>query len=161
MNLDNDVGRGIALYSHASIDRSMIQVKSEITFEEACMLEVRLPGGDTLLLGCCYRSPTKTAASGENNNKLNKFLRWAAERRHSHKCIMGDFNFKKLNWATQSTSESENSDEAKFLETLRDSFFHQQVQKPTRQRGNDEPSLLDLVLTNEAMQVSNLCHLSP
>ena len=42
VNLDNDVGRGIALYPHASIDRSVIQVKSEITFEEACMLEVVL-----------------------------------------------------------------------------------------------------------------------
>ena len=46
-------------------------------------------------------------------------------------------------------------------ETLRDSFLYQHVEKPTRRRGNDEPSLLDLVLTNEAMQVSNLCHVSP
>ena len=160
-NLENDIGRGIALYSHSSIDRSVIQVKSEISCNEVCMLELRLRGGDTLLLGCCYRSPTKTSTSAENNVNLNKFLKWVAEKRHSHKCFMGDFNYKKVNWATWSTSESENSDEAKFLETLRDSFFHQQVEKPTRQRGNDEPSLLDLVLTNEAMQVSNLCHLSP
>ena len=161
-NLDKkDVGRGIAIYSHESIDRSVIQVKSEVAFNEACMLEVRLRGGDTLLLGCCYRSPTKTATSDNNNNNLNAFLKWVAERKHSHKCIMGDFNYKRVNWATCSTTESENSDESKFLDTLRDSFLHQQVGKPTRRRGNDEPSLLDLVLTNEAMQVSNLCHLSP
>ena len=161
VNLDKDVGRGIALYSHASIDRSVIQVKSEIAFNETCMIELRLRGGDTLLLGCCYRSPTKTPTSADNNIKLNAFLKWVAERKHSHKCIMGDFNFKQVNWTTYSTPESENSDEAKFLETLKDSFLHQQVEKFTRQRGNDEPSLLDLVLTNEPMQVSNLCHLSP
>ena len=161
VNLDNDVGRGIALYSHISIDRSVIQVKSEVAFNEVCMLELRLRGGDTLLLGCCYRSPTKTNTSAENNSKLNEFLKWVAERKHSHKCIMGDFNYKRVKWATCSTTESENSDEAQFLETIKDSFLHQQVEKPTRQRGNDEPSLLDLVLTNEDMQVSNLCHLSP
>lgn len=161
VNLDNDIGRGVALYTHSSIDRSVIQVKTEIACDEVCMLELRLRGGDTLLLGCCYRSPTKTSTSAENNINLNKFLKWMADRKHSHKCLMGDFNYKNVNWVTWSTSEGENSKEAQFLETLRDSFFHQQVEKPTRQRGNDEPSLLDLVLTNEAMQVSNICHLSP
>ena len=110
-NLEKDVGRGIAIYSHESIDRSVIQVKSEVAFNKACILEVHLRGGDTLLLGCCYRSPTKTATSDNNNNKLNAFLKWVAERRHSHKCIMGDFNYKRVNWAT----ESENSDEAQFF----------------------------------------------
>ena len=33
--------------------------------------------------------------------------------------------------------------------------------KPTRRRGNDEPSLLDLLFTNEALQVSDIHHLAP
>ena len=142
----------------ASIDRSVIQVKPEVTCNEVCMLELRLRGGDSLLLGCCYRSPTKTERSAENNSNLNDFLRWVSERKHSHKCIMGDFNYGNVNWNSWSTPASENSDEASFLEALRDSFFHQHVEIPTRRRGNDEPSVLDLVLTSEAMQVSNLCH---
>ena len=161
LNLDTNIGRGIALYSHASIDRSVIQVKPEVTCNEVCMLELRLRGGDSLLLGCCYRSPTKTERSAENNSNLNDFLRWVSERKHSHKCIMGDFNYGNVNWNSWSTPASENSDEASFLEALRDSFFHQHVEIPTRRRGNDEPSVLDLVLTSEAMQVSNLCHTSP
>ena len=32
------------------------------------------------------------------------------------------------------------------------------MEKPTRRRGNDEPSLLDLVLTNEEMQVTDIQH---
>ena len=56
---------------------------------------------------------------------------------------------------------AKNSDEAHFMDAMRDSFFYQQVETPTRRRGNDEPSLLDLVLTNEKSQVSNLCHTSP
>ena len=161
LNLDNDIGRGIALYSHTSIDRSVIQVKPEVAFDEVCMLEIRLRGGDTLLLGCCYRSPTETETSAENNYRLNRLLRWVSEKKHSHKCIMGDFNYGHINWKSWTTTDSEKSDEAYFLEALRDSYFYQQVEKPTRRRGNDEPSLLDLVLTNETLQVSNLCHISP
>ena len=32
---------------------------------------------------------------------------------------------------------------------------------PTRRRGNDQPSLLDLLFTNEAMQISDICHHAP
>ena len=35
----------------------------------------------------------------------------------------------------------------RFLEALRDCFMYQHVTQPTRVRGEDEPSLLDLVLT--------------
>ena len=93
VNLDNDSGRGIAFYSHASINRSVIQVTPEVTFNEVSMLELRLRGSDSLLIGCCYRSPTKTDTSLENNCKLTQFLKWASEQKHSHKCIMGNFNF--------------------------------------------------------------------
>ena len=44
---------------------------------------------------------------------------------------------------------------------MKDSFLHQHVEKATRKRGNDDPSLLDLVLTDEAMQISELKHHSP
>ena len=48
-----------------------------------------------------------------------------------------------------------------FIESLRDCYLHQHVEEPTRRRGTDEPSLLDLVLTNEAMQVSDITHRAP
>ena len=47
------------------------------------------------------------------------------------------------------------------IEGLRDCYFHQHIEKPTRRRGNDEPSLLDLVLTNEEMQVTDIHHNAP
>ena len=83
LNLENDVGRGMALYSHMSIARSIIQIKPEIACDEVCMLEISLRGGDTLLLGCCYRSPTKSDTSAENNAKVNQFLKWVSESKHS------------------------------------------------------------------------------
>ena len=44
---------------------------------------------------------------------------------------------------------------------MRDCYLHQHIEEPTRRRGTDEPSLLDLVLTNEAMQVSDITHRAP
>ena len=75
--------------------------------------------------------------------------------------LYGGFNYKHINWETWSTSKSKDSEEEKFLEALKDSFLFQHVTQPTRHRGSDEPSILDLVLTNEEMQISNIEYESP
>ena len=160
-NLENSIGRGIVVYTHKCIGKSTIQVTHSSNFEEACLLEIRLRGGDILLFGCCYRSPTESDTSSINNKNLNKLLEYVSLKRYSHVCIVGDFNFKSINWTSGTTSRTETSEEHKFLETIRDCFLYQQVQEPTRKRGNDTPSLLDLILTNEALQVSEIKHLPP
>ena len=161
VNLTNNIGRGIAVYTHTSIDKSVIQIKSKIEYEEACLLEVRLRHGDTLLFGCLYRSPTPSSTSDANNTHLIDLLKSISNKKYSHVCIVGDFNYKKINWKTWTSPGSENSPECAFIEGVRDCFLHQHVVNPTRRRGDDEPSLLDLVLTNEPMQVSNLKHKAP
>jgi hypothetical protein len=90
VNLDNNTGRGIAVYSHCSLDKSTIQIEPILSFEEACLLEVRLRGGDILLFGCCYRSPTATETSDQNNGQLNRLLKCISKKNYSHKCIVGD-----------------------------------------------------------------------
>ena len=68
VNLSNtDQGRGIVVYTHSSLDKSIVQITSDMRFEEACLLEVGLRGGDSMLFACCYRSPTYTSSSEENN----------------------------------------------------------------------------------------------
>ena len=161
VNLSTDIGRGIAVYSHNSLDKSTIQIDADISFEEVCLLDIRLRGGDTLLFGCCYRSPTSTEISDQNNAKLNQLLKRISKRSYSHTCIVGDFNFKHINWSSWTTPRSENSVESTFIEAIRDCYFHQHIEQVTRRRGNDDPSLLDLIFTNEAMQVSDILHHSP
>ena len=59
LNLQNsDRGRGIAIYPHKSLEKSVADVTTSIEFQECCLIEVRLRGGDLLLFACCYRSPT-------------------------------------------------------------------------------------------------------
>ena len=45
VNLDTEVGRGLAIYSHSSLANSINQLDLDLSFEEVCLLEVRLRGG--------------------------------------------------------------------------------------------------------------------
>ena len=91
-------GRGIAIFIHTSIEKSSIQVQPELAYEEACLLELKLRGGDTLLFACFYRSPTPTEKSDDNNTKLNNLLRSISRKKYSRYFILGDFNYRDINW---------------------------------------------------------------
>ena len=80
VNLDNTTGRGIIIYTHNSLDKSTIQIKVSNSFEEACLVDVRLRNGDTLMFGCIYRSPTQTDNSDDNNENLNNLLKELSEK---------------------------------------------------------------------------------
>ena len=114
-----------------------------------------------LLFGCVYGSPTISESSELNNEKLNELLKSRATKQYTHRCIVGDFHFKKINWTSWSAQSGENRVELKFIEAVRDSFLHQHVVKPTRRWGNDDPSLSDLIFTGESMQVSEIIHHAP
>ena len=60
-----------------------------------------------------------------------------------------------------STTENEDGLESNFLEAVHDCYLYQHIIEPTRIRGTDTPSLLDLILTDEEFQVSELKHQSP
>ena len=58
--------------------------------------------------------------------------------------VLGDFNDAKIDWASYSTKNSN----YKFHETTRDCFFQQYVKNSIRDSNSDNPSLLDLVMSN-------------
>lgn len=53
------------------IDKSVMQINPYSKFEEACLIEIRLRGGDLILFGCVYRSHSFIMSSDENNKNLN------------------------------------------------------------------------------------------
>lgn len=162
VNLNSeDSGRGIAVFIHKSLEKSVADITTAVKFQECCLIEIRLRGGDLMLFACCYRSPTKSQTSDDNNTKLNQLLNVIAKKKYSHRCIVGDFNFKDINWETWSTQHGSESKEQKFIDTVKDCFFFQHVERFTRKRGNDDPSTLDLILTDEEMQVSEVQYLAP
>ena len=80
---------------------------------------------------------------------------------YSHVAVIGDFKYPKINWISSSTACNETSPEALFIENSLDCFLTQHVTKPTRARGDDTPSTLDLIFTNEPGMVSDICHNPP
>ena len=66
---------------------------------------------------------------------------------------MGDFNYPEINWSTWSSDKDE---QTTFVETIRDCFLFQHVSEPTRGRINNEPSLLDLIMSNEEGMITEL-----
>ena len=114
------------------------------------------------MFACVYRSPTDSSNSAGNNSNINKLIvNLAKDGKYSHLCIVGDFNYNKINWSNWSSPCSPDSKEELFLEALRDSFLYQHVLEPTRCRGTDEPSTIDLIITNEEAQVSDLKYHPP
>ena len=49
----------------------------------------------------------------------------------------------------------------KFLETVRDTYLYQRVREATRYRSDNQPSLLDLVFTNEEGIIESMVHNFP
>ena len=92
------------------------------------------------------------------NHLINQL---ASNKKYTHVCLVGDFNYKDIDWKKWSTPHPETSSEERFLEALRDSFLYQHVLEPTRRRGSDEPSTLDLILTGEEEQISDLSYIAP
>ena len=161
VNIESDTRRGIAIYVQNNLANSVRNIEVSVEFQEVCLLEIKLRGGDTMIFGCFYRSPSYSNTSDDNNMKLNALLRNLGKKHYSHQCFVGDFNYKDINWKHMTTLHNEESKEFKFIETIHECFLYQHVTEATRKRGNDNPSLIDLVLSDELMQVSNIEYHAP
>ena len=65
-----------------------------------------------------------------------------------HIFYSGDYNLPDICW-NEDKSYPEKSLERKFLKCIDDNYLTQHVDTPTRGRGTNKPSLLDLVITNQ------------
>ena len=146
--------RGIAMYVHSSINAATLNDFNEITFEESIWVTFDSHDGKKILIGCVYRSPN---SSDENTNKLSTLLVNENFNKFDDICIVGDFNFPKINWEGTWSGERDND----FVECVRDAYLFQMVKKPTRRRTGQQPSILDLVLVNNECLISDIQHLCP
>ena len=128
-------------------------VTLDTDFNEPIWCRIHLDKTDQMLLGCLYRSPNSTMA---NSEQLTTLINKLHKEKYSYLLVVGDFNYREINWIDNSTTVSENHPATKFLECIRDGYLYQHVKEPTRVRENNEPSTLDCVLTNEENMVENI-----
>ena len=159
-NVARNIGRGSILYiSKKLIYKELKLFNDSEEFEESITIEVKLKGKDRLLCSCMYRRGESTA---DNNEKLMENIRHMANLRYSHFLMMGDFNLREIDWENCSSKIKNSTDiNSLFTDCVRDCYLYQHIQEPTRQRGTDCPSVLDLIFTNEEDMVSDIQILSP
>ena len=73
---------------------------------------------------------------------------------------MGDFNYPEIQWSYSVVSGSDSSPAAGFFDACEDVFLVQHVQNPSRSRGDQRSSLLDLVLTTIPEAIDTITHLA-
>ncbi|GAA52973.1 hypothetical protein CLF_109247 [Clonorchis sinensis] len=147
---DSKRGRadGVALYLHAALPiPTVLSDTTPAPFCDALWLQVPLRRGDSLLLGVVYRSPSSPP---EDDHFLIRTLGQLSSSYHfTHLLLVGDFNAPKAPWTELQCVGSSGPFAAALTEVVQQSAWTQQVVAPTRYRAGQQPSLLDLVITNE------------
>ncbi|GAA47799.1 ubiquitin carboxyl-terminal hydrolase L5 [Clonorchis sinensis] len=106
-----------------------------------------LRGSDSLLLGVVYRSPS---SSPEDDHFLTRTLGQHSFSYHfSHLLLLGEFTAPKAPWTEPQCVGQSGPFTAALSEVVQQSAWTQHVVAPTRYREGQQPSLLDLVITNE------------
>ena len=70
---------------------------------------------------------------------------------------MGDFNYPTIKW----NGECNNKKDNEMYECIRDAYLTQNVKSPTRFRTDQNPTLDDLILTNDENLLSDIQHCNP
>ena len=159
-NITNPVDgmRGIAMYVRDSIPAQQVNLSdTESKINESVWCEVNLENKEKLLIGTMYRSPSSSDTNNDNFNQL--FKNMILDRKNV--LIMGDFNHPEINWLNGISPANENNKATQFLEMIRDTFLHQHIKQPTHHRGEQRPTLIDLIFTSEEGNVNDIQHKAP
>ena len=103
----------------------------------------RRVGGTTSVDVDEERSPNST---DENNDSISNLIPEICDQHVGNNLIIDDFNYH-IDWTTHNLSTNDSISQ-KFYEAFQKNFLTQHVHNPTRCRGSNEPSILDLVLTD-------------
>ena len=149
--------RGLIIYVKSKFNYEVLA--NPTNFREALIVDIVLSLGNKLSIVLVYRSPS---SSNENCNELNLLLNILGPSISDNWIILGDFNYKKIDWDNLEFGSSKlNSYEEQFVTTVMDNFLQQHVNQPTRVREGQRDSLLDLVLTRDENIISDIEYLEP
>ena len=114
--------------------------------------ELKLKRNEKFLVSGVYRSGNSTP---EGNEALFKAKEHLSNLNFKHICYSGDYNLPDICWSIEKPYP-EKSIERKFISCLNDNYLTQHVDTPTRGRGTNKPSLLDLVITNQENAIEKI-----
>ena len=120
---------------------------STTDFQESLWYWIYYGRRSKVLVGTVYRKPN---SSSDNDRKLVDIIEKATDI-SSEVIILGDFNLPEIVWTEMRAKSKMNegyNTPVKFLDMVQQCGLYQHVTSATRTRGNQTPSLLDLVITS-------------
>ena len=111
-----------------------------------------LDGPSVITLGCIYRSPS---AQKDTSILINSLITQASKL-DGRLLVIGDFNYPGINWSDWTTQHGEQHEEFLFIESLRDNFLIQHISESTRYREGNQPSTIDLLISNEESDINSI-----
>ena len=74
----------------------------------------------------------------------------------NHYMIIGEFNFRDINWDNWPTAKNEHYDCSKFIDCIMDCYLYQHITDQTRIREGRNWNTIDLAFTNDDHMMKNL-----
>jgi hypothetical protein len=124
---------------------TLYSVDDDNTNCETLWINIKAVGG-CVKFGVCYRSPKA------DQDEINSLFEEIKTHSKGDTIIMGDFNYKDINWKTGFSSGAASN----FMDLVKECFLYQHVEEPTR-----ENNILDLVLSTEQDLVQEVVIESP
>ena len=158
--LQDDEGRGVCLFIRSDLKITKLDNINSL-FSPSMFCRVHTTNEEHFVFGVVYRSPNCTY---QDSLKLHEQIRCISEKAISCNeklIIVGDLNYKEINWEELTCNCLDNHLASKFLSTVTENFLTQFVQEATHTRGTQEPTLIDLIIANDHEFISNLVHNVP
>ena len=147
-------GGGVLLAVKSELNR-LSCLDLEIASSESIWSKISLKG-HVHYFGSYYRPPDQHHEEIQSlRNQLDSIRNSHPPNRQPSIHVMGDFNFRKIDWTTHLTREGDtlcNSDGLQLIDITRNHYMDQLITFPTR--GN---KTLDLIFTNSPGLVNNCC----
>ena len=159
-------GGGIALLVNNSLGVEEVSIRVESGFQEHLTVKV-VTEEINILVALIYNPPRgngKSELYNINNQGtievVNRVSQIAVNKGY-RLLILGDFNHKDIDWQELNPHGDRGTWRAKFMNCIQGNYLHQHIREPTRSRGNDTPSTLDLIFTQSALDIENLEYRAP
>ena len=146
-------GGGVAIYYSNALKCEPL-TSSVLPISDVLICHLQLSGRDKCLMVVLYRPPN---SSQDNDENIISLLRYITSMRYSHYLIMGDFNVPTI----LSSCITGPPFKSKLLDLFNVAPLYNHINRPTRYRGLDNPSVLDLVLTNEELMIESVVYNTP
>ena len=156
---EEEMKGGVMIYFKENLKVSVCDELNRSKCRDSLWVWVTI-GEEKFIAGCVYRKGTSPQG---NNMLLEDGIRKAKEMTNTV-MIFGDLNFPEIDWVNhivQAEGRPRQEEARGFMDTIDDVFLTQHVMENTRVRGQDNPSCLDLILTESEASANSVEYCSP